>query len=90
MMKYWVLSPHLHTGPAYDDITGQIHKPIYVVKASDHEAAITAIREECAKVAENYRLEAGEGNQITLSGFVGRRIADAIRTAQPGKAQEGA
>jgi hypothetical protein len=46
-------------------------------------AAFAAIREECAKVAETYRLEAGEGNQITLSGFVGRRIAEAIRTAQP-------
>jgi uncharacterized membrane-anchored protein YhcB (DUF1043 family) len=55
------------------------------------EAAFAALREECAKVAETYLLEAGEGNQITLSGFVGRRIADAIRTAQPArKAQEGA
>jgi hypothetical protein len=59
--------------------------------AAEILAAFAAIREECAKVAETYRLEAGEGNQITLSGFVGRRIAEAIRTAQPArKAQEGA
>jgi hypothetical protein len=56
----------------------------YDVKAV--AAAFAAIREECAKVAECYMANDCEG----LRRYGTADIAHAIRTAQPGKAQEGA
>jgi hypothetical protein len=49
-------------------------------------AAFGAIREACAKVAECYMANDCEG----LRRYGTADIAHAIRTAQPGKAQEGA